>query len=337
MRIRSPRRYAVALALCCLGTTTGAVADAATTTTAPSPDTDHITAAAKAQVKADMERAKAEMKRAEEELRRAAEAFGELAAAAYGSSPCTQAIQFIAHEDRAVLGVMIDSDNAQPQRGVRIAGVTPGSGADEAGILTGDLITGINGERLIASRPDKPSKRLRELMETLSPGDTIAVDIERADKPLKLKVVASRPNEAFAGQLHSFSWNCDEDVKVLALPMPPVPPSAVAPAVPAMPSAPGAPAAAPLPMGELQLAKLNPDLAAYFDTDHGVLVLVAPRDGKPPLRGGDVILAIDGTAVASPIAAWEALHQASVRNPGAEVGLEIVRKGKTLTVSGPVH
>ena len=54
------------------------------------------------------------------------------------------------------------------------------------------------------------------------------------------------------------------------------------------------------PLGLLELAPLNSDLGRYFGTDEGVLVINAPKDSALGLRGGDVVLTVDGRAPSSP-------------------------------------
>jgi S1-C subfamily serine protease len=54
------------------------------------------------------------------------------------------------------------------------------------------------------------------------------------------------------------------------------------------------------PLGDLELAPLNPDLGQYFGTTDGVLVIRAPAEGELGLKGGDVVQAVDGRKPASP-------------------------------------
>ena len=54
------------------------------------------------------------------------------------------------------------------------------------------------------------------------------------------------------------------------------------------------------PLGDLELAPLNPDLGQYFGTTDGVLVIRAPKDGTLGLKGGDVVQAVDGRKPAGP-------------------------------------
>ena len=55
-----------------------------------------------------------------------------------------------------------------------------------------------------------------------------------------------------------------------------------------------------IPLGDLELAPLNPDLGPYFGTTDGVLVISAPKDGTLGLKGGDVVQAVDGRKPSGP-------------------------------------
>ena len=80
-----------------------------------------------------------------------------------------------------------------------------------------------------------------------------------------------------------------------------------------------------------QLAEINPGLAPYFGTEQGVLVLRVPQDSRFPLQPGDVITAVDDTAVADP----RALFRALMRGEGDRLRLSVRRQGASLTMEGP--
>src|SRR5689334_16615021 len=56
---------------------------------------------------------------------------------------------------RGRLGITVDlrPDAARDSIGARVSGVTPGGAADRAGVQTGDIITRLNGSRLVADAP----------------------------------------------------------------------------------------------------------------------------------------------------------------------------------------
>ena len=80
-----------------------------------------------------------------------------------------------------------------------------------------------------------------------------------------------------------------------------------------------------------ELHALNPELAGYFDTDAGVLVLDVPEDTparEAGLRAGDVITAVAGTSVRTVPQLRRAIDRAS----GGEVRVEYVRSGQKRTL-----
>jgi S1-C subfamily serine protease len=53
-------------------------------------------------------------------------------------------------------------------------------------------------------------------------------------------------------------------------------------------------------LSELELAPLNPDLGQYFGVSDGILVINAPKGSSLGLKGGDVVLNVDGRKPANP-------------------------------------
>ncbi|MEX1183551.1 MAG: PDZ domain-containing protein [Gemmatimonadota bacterium] len=80
-----------------------------------------------------------------------------------------------------------------------------------------------------------------------------------------------------------------------------------------------------------ELSELNPDLAEYFGTTTGVLVLNA-RAGTPAaragLRAGDVILSVGGTSVSSIAELRRAIRAA----PSDDVELRVLRRGTQIDI-----
>jgi C-terminal processing protease CtpA/Prc len=268
---------------------------------------------------AEIEAARAELERAKVELEKAAREFARQAREHKLESPSAFAYEFITDPDRAMLGVTIakgPKDKGR-YRGVLITGITPGGGADKAGLRSGDLLVAANGSKLDADGDDArdPTQRLVAVMEAVKPGDKVALDYERDGKRAKTTVTATRPQAALAPLA---GWRGGHDFDVLVPPVPPVPP------VPALaPLAPRAP-------GGLQLVRIDDDLAVYFKTKDGVLVIAAPDGGSLALKSGDVIRRINGRSVASPVAAWEEIANAD----DAPLKLQVTRQGKAIELSG---
>ncbi|HEY1181927.1 MAG TPA: S1C family serine protease, partial [Rhodocyclaceae bacterium] len=160
-----------------------------------------------------------------------------------------------------------------------------------------------------------PSKRLWSVMEPLKPGDPVQLDYKRDGKRSSTKVIATRPAEAIAPEA-MMEWHEDKAINALIPPVPPVPPH---------------PGSWSEDSGEaLQLARIDDELAGYFRTRDGVLVLRAPAGATLALKSGDVIQRINGRSVASPVAAWEEIASAD----GAALKMDVMRHGKPLSLSG---
>ena len=78
---------------------------------------------------------------------------------------------------------------------------------------------------------------------------------------------------------------------------------------------------------------LNPDLAPYFGATDGVLVINVPQGSTLGLKGGDVVLMIDGRKPANTAQMHRILRS---YDPGNPVKFEILRNKKTVTVSGTI-
>jgi hypothetical protein len=84
------------------------------------------------------------------------------------------------------------------------------------------------------------------------------------------------------------------------------------------------------PWAGIEMVMLNPDLAEYFGTREGVLVVRAPEDSSLALKGGDVILGIGGRKPTSPEQAMRILRS---YDAGETVTLDVMRKQKRVTVN----
>jgi putative serine protease PepD len=79
-----------------------------------------------------------------------------------------------------VIGVQLDTTFSGP--GAKVGQVTPGSGADQAGIQDGDVITAINGEVI------EESTELIVSIRSNAPGDTVELTILRDGRTQDLTV-----------------------------------------------------------------------------------------------------------------------------------------------------
>jgi membrane-associated protease RseP (regulator of RpoE activity) len=244
---------------------------------------------------------------------------------------------------RARLGITLNLRARETDSiGAYVAAVTPGGPAAKAGIRSGDVITKLDGTSLVSNLkvdgrnygPDRslPGLRLIELTARLGPSDTVAVELRRGQgwkERRTVKVVTEAEPDDFAlrgeGPGRTFMFRTPGGAGFMD----------------------GAPRdladlemagdrhgfsfAFGSPLGNLELASMNPDLGPYFGTDDGVLVVSAPKEGKLNLKGGDVILSVDGRKVASPSQLMRILRS---YEEDESFKLEVLRNRRRETVTG---
>lgn len=81
----------------------------------------------------------------------------------------------------------------------------------------------------------------------------------------------------------------------------------------------------------VEFLDLNPELGAYFDADEGVLVVEVAEESTLGLRPGDVLVGVDGRAVAEVADARRILASYEA---GEEVRLRVIREGREMEVLG---
>ncbi len=223
---------------------------------------------------------------------------------------------------RGRMGINVDlrADAARDSIGARVAGVTPGGPADRAGVQTGDLITRVNGTRLVAAgAPEdefqsRPAERLLRIASRLEPGDTVRLDLRRGPQNLQLTFVAE-------------ATDMDRVVERMRIPLmrefqgPMMEPGESRMRVFAFGGGPR----------DLELVAVNPGLGDYFGTTEGLLVVDVGADTSLGLRAGDVILQIGGRRPQSPAHAMRIL---STYEPGEDVRIDIMRQKRRASVSG---
>ena len=245
---------------------------------------------------------------------------------------------------RSYLGLNVNTRaTGSDSIGALVHSVSPNGPADQAGIRTGDIITSLNGKSLLEGlettegRADasRPGLRLIELAAQLDPNDTVTVEFRRSIETSRVEVVTAPPpffvrtwRTPEGGQGYAFGTD-SFTVKLDSIDF-----------APGYLGRLGGPrgfqdlfrdlAFFP-PLFDLELVSLNAGLAEYFGTADGVLVISAPRGSKLNLKGGDVVLAVDGRKPTGPGHLMRILE--SYRSDEA-IQFAIMRRQRRLLVTG---
>jgi S1-C subfamily serine protease len=214
-------------------------------------------------------------------------------------------VEFVMNR-RARLGLKVNlRARSTDSVGAYVDAVTPNGPAAKAGIQSGDIITKVDGKSVLAggraeagaNRESLPGLRLIELAARLEPNDTIPVEFRRGkDRKTVSVVTADEPDILFRagppGRGLGFRYFRPDGPGRMALPMEGELHDDMA----------HGPAAFLYgsPLADLELAPLNADLGRYFGATEGILVVSVPKDSDLGLKGGDVVLAVDGRKPASP-------------------------------------
>lgn len=238
---------------------------------------------------------------------------------------------------RARLGVVLDMralDN--DSIGATVSSVTPGGPAAKAGIQAGDILTRLNGRPLVGSTreggrvPEESLAALRliEILAKLEPGDTVTVEYRRGRETRTATVVTSRERSLALSPLDdgTFAFRIPERIEG----------DIMMPRLRRIGSDEG-PSRFMVsfggPLASVELAAMNPDLGSYFGTSEGVLVVDAPPRNPFGLKGGDVILSVDGRPARGP----SGLHRILASyDRGDVVKLEIMRNRSRQTISARI-
>ena len=289
-----------------------------------------LAGAAAAQSDAPTPAQQKELDAARAELDRAAKHFAELSGKYHAPGTAPMVMTYEKQSVRKpVLGVLLAPD---PQAGVRIAGVTPASGAAQAGLKSGDRLVSVDGNAIVGADGDARLANLRTKLAKLDTRKQVRVGYVRAGREAEVSVTPHVADRLFM-------WNGTDSPAVLSgdvtlregtrgewdatadridVDVPPGIAQEIHREIIRLGDG-DAPMAMPgsgmlleaFRWNGLNLASLDPQLGRYFGTDKGVLVL-SPGPQLPALQAGDVILGIDGKPVATPREAMDALraHQA---------------------------
>ncbi|MDZ3823038.1 MAG: PDZ domain-containing protein [Pseudoxanthomonas sp.] len=233
---------------------------------------------------------------------------------------------------RPMLGLVMAT---APERGVRLAAVTPEGPAARAGLRSGDVLTAIDGRPIAGGDGAARLDGARQALSGLTEGQAVTLAYERDGQARSATVSAeAMAPTALLGGLDNDLIDLRIDVEAIREGL--------------------AEGMADVerrirvigPMLEeslrfdawrwqgLRLAGLDGGLGRYFGTDRGVLVLRAEGEALAGLQAGDVIQRVDGTEVGEPREAMRALSKAE---PGQTLSVELMRdrQRQTLTLTAP--
>jgi S1-C subfamily serine protease len=247
-------------------------------------------------------------------------------------------MQFVMNR-RARLGLKVNLRQRETDSiGAYVDAVTPNGPAAKAGIQSGDIITKVDGKSVLAGgraeaggdKESLPGLRLIELAATLEPNDTVSVELRRGkDRKTVSVITADEPTIAFQGRpdgrTFAFRYFRPDDPDRMDAPFDEAD----------LDRRFGGSSAFfyGSPLADLELAPLNSDLGKYFGATEGVLVISVPKDSELGLKGGDVVLSVDGRKPASPSHLLRILR--SYEN-GESFKLDVLRNKKRETITSRV-
>lgn len=288
-----------------------------------------------------------QLDKAREDLAAAAARVAELSRALGGEQVLE--IRHLNHK-RPMIGVVL---GASRDNGVRVLAVTPDGPAALAGLRSGDVITGINGQALDAVQPEARVADAQRALAGLEAGQQVRLDYQRDGRSAQTTVTADQlaPSVAMGDlgglarlralerlgdvdasggalidldieQLRADSGEGMADVEKRIRVIGPVIAESVR--------------FDAWRWQGLRLAPLDAELGRYFGSADGVLVLKADGEGLAGLQGGDVIEGIDGEAVRTP---REAMGKLAHAEPGQQVVLSLLRQQRRsqLTLTAPAQ
>jgi serine protease Do len=218
-----------------------------------------------------------------------------------------------------------------------IASVEPGSPADRAGLEAGDTIVAYNGEDL--------KNRTLSLSKLLKPESKLLVKVHRAKEVYDIPVTVGRRTR-YVPNVRLLTPGPTIEGDSMFSGMRPMLATGARPATvnvqPAQPAQAQAPQPPMTPMAFVwsggttalagaEMARVSPELGEVFGVERGVLILTVGQNtpaARAGLRGGDVILKVDGQDVAAPIQVQRQLQRAEEQ----QLKLVVMRKRKTQQV-----
>ena len=229
---------------------------------------------------------------------------------------------------RPKLGILMSPQSGRHE----VLGLTPGGGAEAAGIQRGDRVISVNGVEMSLE------SSVADALDGIEPGDAVSVTVDRDGETRSFDVETSEPGRNIRAMVHRFASG-EEGLRHLealgeeiTLRADRIVLHGDAPDAPAAPFAPRLPGLFVLG-GDSHLVGNHEGLAPYFGTGDGVVVLRIDEDNALKLQDGDVILSIDGEAVERPVDLGRAMLE---RDPGQTIVLDVMRSGTLQQIEGSV-
>lgn len=232
---------------------------------------------------------------------------------------------------RARLGVTVALQaHANDSAGATLSAVTPGGPAFRAGLQTGDIIVRLNGTAVTSgprpegAEPDQslPGLRLIEIASQLEPNVPVTIEFKRGDQRRTVSLTTGNEpillGELLEGERRGFFTGQFDTARIMMVERAREPFTGGRIQLTALGR-----------FSDLELAPLNPDLASYFGATDGVLVVRAGERSNLALKGGDVLLTIDGRAVTTPAMALRILRS---YEPGEAIVFELLRNRQRQTI-----
>lgn len=211
------------------------------------------------------------------------------------------------------LGVLLESGD--DGEATRVVGVTPGSGAERAGIRADDVILSVAGVRV----EGRGGAAIRDALRDVEAGDTVEVVVRRGENGEEERALGVETSSVRG------------DIRLVFERLGDLPEIAGRVRINGLDGA--STPRPPHPFAPLRHSVLGPDtdlvsnhagLEPYFGTGEGVIALRVDDDNPLQLRDGDVILTLDRVAVESPVDLARHLLR---RDAGETVALEVMREG----------
>jgi hypothetical protein len=224
------------------------------------------------------------------------------------------------------LGREVTSDGDGERRDeVRVMSVSPGSPADEAGVLASDRLTSIDGQSLQSNELDDALAIIKRVLKSKKKGDDVELGILRDGEPLTLTVPLG--GNAFGPNVFAFEFDgvpMAEGMESLRERLEVLHDDDGTYAYSMMFGA------LQSPLADMELVELTPELGEYFGADSGLLVVRAPENEAFELRDGDVIRSIGGR---EPDSVRHAMRILRSYKAGETMPLEIIRRQRRRTLS----